>query len=207
MSQNTSAAAARAVYYIHKSRNIEISTVREARAAIAEQGPRIEVVNVTARFVDPGALITNAQANITSAMPMVTISDDRRIRVYACVQQADAPFVRIGDKAELTDASSPERKKVATVTRITGELDPKTRTICRTRSPTAAASRRCCRRRGSAQSFSDQWLTIHGASCCGVRSMPVPGPVGSASVPSAASGGGGHSARSALSVTSYSMNG
>jgi membrane fusion protein (multidrug efflux system) len=248
------AAAAGAVYYIHKSRNIEISTVREARAAIAERGPRIEVVNatasptersikllgdvrsgasatiyakvagylktisvdkgdrveagqliaqiespeleqqyagasadlvnkrrnftrikelfgkgiatqvalnqaetdatiaentvgalettksyqtvrapfagrITARFVDPGALITNAQANITSAMPMVTISDDRRIRVYAYVQQADAPFVRIGDKAELSDASTPERRKLATVTRITGELDPKTRTM------------------------------------------------------------------------------
>lgn len=84
---------------------------------------------ITARFVDPGALVTNAQTNFTSAMPVVTISDDRRIRVYAYVQQADAPFVRIGDKAELSDASNPERKKTATVTRITGELDQKTRTM------------------------------------------------------------------------------
>jgi len=248
------AAAAGMVYYIHKSRSLEIGTVREARAAIAERGPRIEIVNatasptertikllgdvrsgasatlyakvagylksipvdkgdrveagdviaqiespeleqqyagasadlankrrnfvriqelfakgiatqvalnqaetdatisenivgalettksyqtvkapfagrITARFVDPGALITNAQANVTSAMPMVTLSDDRRIRVYAYVQQADAPFVRIGDKAELSDASTPERKKAATVTRVTGELDQKTRTM------------------------------------------------------------------------------
>jgi membrane fusion protein, multidrug efflux system len=247
-------AAAGGVYYIHKSRNIEIGTVREARAAIAERGPRIEIVNatasptersikllgdvrsgatttlyakvagylktiavdkgdrveagqviaqiespeleqqyagasadlankrrnfarikelfgkgiatqvalnqaetdatisenivgalettkayqtvrapfggrITARFVDPGALITNAQANVTSALPMVTISDDRRVRVYAYVQQADAPFVRIGDKAELSDASNLERKKTATVTRMTGELDQKTRTM------------------------------------------------------------------------------
>ena len=84
---------------------------------------------VTARFVDPGALVTNAQTNFTSAMPMVTISDDMRIRVYAYVQQADAPFVRVGDKAELSDASNPERKKTATVTRMTGELDQKTRTM------------------------------------------------------------------------------
>jgi RND family efflux transporter MFP subunit len=84
---------------------------------------------VTARFVDPGALVTNAQTNITSAMPMVTISDDRRIRVYAYVQQADAPFVRIGDKAVLSDASNPERTKSATVTRMTGELDQKSRTM------------------------------------------------------------------------------
>lgn len=248
------AAAAGGVYYVHKSRSLEIGTVREARAALAERGPRIEIVKasasptertikllgdvrsgatttiyakvagylktisvdkgdrveanqiiaqiespeleqqyagasadlankrrnyarikelfgkgiatqvalnqaetdatiaentvgalettksyqtvrapyggrVTARFADPGALVTNAQTNITSAMPMVTISDDRRIRVYAFVQQADAPFVRIGDKAELSDASTPERKKTATVTRITGELDQKTRTM------------------------------------------------------------------------------
>lgn len=84
---------------------------------------------VTARFVDPGALVTNAQTNITSAMPMVTISDDRRIRVYAYVQQADAPFVHIGDKVVLSDASNPERKKAATVTRMTGELDQKSRTM------------------------------------------------------------------------------
>ena len=77
---------------------------------------------ITARFVDPGALITNAQANVTSALPMVTISDDRRVRVYAYVQQADAPFVRIGDKAELSDASNPERRR-RPVTRMTGELD------------------------------------------------------------------------------------
>jgi RND family efflux transporter MFP subunit len=247
-------AAAGTVYYIYKSRNIEISAVREARAAIADRGPRIEIIKatasptertikllgdvrsgatttlyakvagylktisvdkgdrveagqviaqiespeleqqyagasadlankrrnfarakelfakgiatqvamnqaetdatiaentvgalettksyqtvrapfggrITARFVDPGALVTNAQTNVTSALPMVTISDDRRIRVYAFVQQADAPFVRIGDKAELSDASTPERKKVATVTRVTGELDQKTRTM------------------------------------------------------------------------------
>lgn len=84
---------------------------------------------ITARFVDPGALVTNAQTNFTSAMPMVTISDDTRIRVYAFVQQADAPFVRIGDKAELTDASNPNRRKEATITRMTGELDQKTRTM------------------------------------------------------------------------------
>ena len=60
---------------------------------------------------------------------LVTISDDRRIRVYGFVQQADAPFVHTGDKAELSDASSLERMKTGSVTRITGELDQKTRTM------------------------------------------------------------------------------
>lgn len=84
---------------------------------------------ITARFIDPGALVTNAQTNYTSAQPIVTISDDNRIRVYAYVQQSDAPFVKIGAPAEVSDASNPERKKSASITRMTGELDPKTRTM------------------------------------------------------------------------------
>ena len=37
---------------------------------------------VTARYVDPGTLITNAQTNYVSALPIMTISDDSRLRVY-----------------------------------------------------------------------------------------------------------------------------
>src|SRR5882757_6648648 len=84
---------------------------------------------VTARFADPGALIGNAQTNYVSAQPMLTISDDTKIRVYTYLQQSDVPFVNIGDPAEVSDASNPDRKKMATVTRITGELDAKTRTM------------------------------------------------------------------------------
>jgi RND family efflux transporter MFP subunit len=84
---------------------------------------------ITARFADPGALVTNAQTNFVSAMPLVTVSDDTRVRVYAYLQQQDVPFVKVGDKAEVADASRPERKKEAAVTRMTGELDPKSRTM------------------------------------------------------------------------------
>jgi len=84
---------------------------------------------VTARFADPGALVTNAQTNFVSAMPLVTISDDSRVRVYAYLQQADVPYVHVGDIAEVSDASNPDRTRIASVTRMTGELDPKTRTM------------------------------------------------------------------------------
>jgi RND family efflux transporter MFP subunit len=84
---------------------------------------------VTARFADPGALIGNAQTNYVSAQPMITISDDRRVRVYAYLQQADVTFVNVGDLAEVSDASNPERKRTAAITRMTGELDAKTRTM------------------------------------------------------------------------------
>jgi membrane fusion protein, multidrug efflux system len=84
---------------------------------------------VTARFVDPGALVTNAQTNIVSALPIMTISDDSRLRVYAYVQQQDVPFVSVGDDAEVFDASNPDRRRNAKVTRMTGELDPKARAM------------------------------------------------------------------------------
>ena len=82
-----------------------------------------------ARFVDPGALITNAQTNVTSALPILTISDDTKVRIYAYVQQADAPFVHIGDAVDVSDASNQDRKKVGAITRMTGELDQKSHTM------------------------------------------------------------------------------
>jgi RND family efflux transporter MFP subunit len=84
---------------------------------------------VTARFVDPGALITNAQTNFVSALPIMTISDDSRLRVFAYVQQQDVPFVNIGDVAEVYDAANPDRRRMAKVTRMTGELDVKARAM------------------------------------------------------------------------------
>jgi RND family efflux transporter MFP subunit len=84
---------------------------------------------VTARFVDPGALITNAQTNIVSALPILTVSDDSRLRVFCYLQQQDVPFVNVGDVADVIDASNPERRMQAKISRMTGELDPRTRTM------------------------------------------------------------------------------
>jgi membrane fusion protein (multidrug efflux system) len=84
---------------------------------------------VTARFMDPGMLVTNAQTNFVSAMPMITISDDTKVRVYAYLQQVDVPFVNVGDVAEVSDASNPDRTKKAAITRMTGELEQRTRTM------------------------------------------------------------------------------
>jgi membrane fusion protein, multidrug efflux system len=84
---------------------------------------------VTARYVDPGTLITNAQTNYVSALPIVTISDDSRLRVYCYVQQQDVPFINVGDAADVVDASNPERRIRAKVSRMTGELETRTRTM------------------------------------------------------------------------------
>ena len=111
------------------------ATVAENTVAVLETQHSYQTVRapfggrVTARFVDPGALITNAQTNVTSALPMLTISDDTKVRIYAYVQQADAPFVHVGAEVDVSDASNQDRKKVGSITRMTGELDQKTRTM------------------------------------------------------------------------------
>jgi len=84
---------------------------------------------VTARFVDPGALVQNATTTQTAAQPVVTISDDTRLRIQAYVQQDVAPFVHEGDTAEIVDAANTGRSVTAKVTRVSGQLDPRTRTM------------------------------------------------------------------------------
>jgi RND family efflux transporter MFP subunit len=84
---------------------------------------------VTARFADPGALVQNATTSQTSALPVLTVSDSSKLRVGTYVEQRDAPFVHVGDTVEVGDASNPDRIVRATVSRSSGELDPKTRTL------------------------------------------------------------------------------
>ena len=84
---------------------------------------------VTGRYVDPGALITNAANNQTSSQPVVTVSDPSKLRVSVYVEQVDAHFIRPGLDAEIIDTANPTRRIKAKVSRVAGELDPKTRTL------------------------------------------------------------------------------
>jgi len=84
---------------------------------------------VTARYSDPGALIQNAATSQTSALPLVEVSETTRLRIYVYVDQAHAPFVRDGDEVTILDQANPNLKVVARVTRTSGEIDPKTRTL------------------------------------------------------------------------------
>jgi len=85
--------------------------------------------HVTARFVDPGALVTNAATNQTSSQPVLTIADDSRLRVDVYVEQRDVPFVHVGDAAEVSDATDRKRIRKAVVARSADQLDPRTRTL------------------------------------------------------------------------------
>ena len=84
---------------------------------------------VTARFADPGALVQAATSSQTTALPIVTLSDLDRLRVFVYPDQKTAAIVRIGDKAEVWDVARPHTKIPAAVSRTTGQLDIQTRTL------------------------------------------------------------------------------
>lgn len=84
---------------------------------------------ITARYADPGALVQAATSSQTSALPVVRISETEWERVYIYPDQRDAAFLRAGDPAEITDPARPGVRIAARVTRLSGELDPSTRTM------------------------------------------------------------------------------
>jgi membrane fusion protein (multidrug efflux system) len=84
---------------------------------------------VTARFADPGTLIQSAANAQTGAVPVVTVSKTDRLRVYVYLDQGSAALVRVGDPAEVRVPELPGFVRKAEVSRLTGELAPRTRTM------------------------------------------------------------------------------
>ncbi len=84
---------------------------------------------VTARYADPGALVQNATTAQTGALPVLTVSETGRLRVYAYVDQRDAPLVSVGAPAQITVPDRPDVRVAARVARVSGLLDPRTRTL------------------------------------------------------------------------------
>ena len=84
---------------------------------------------VTARFADPGALIQSAAGAQAGALPVVTVADNKRLRIYVYLDQTTAPFVKVGDVAEIRIPERPAWLRTAQVARLSGELTPHTRTM------------------------------------------------------------------------------
>lgn len=111
-------------YQVAQAMVSQLETLRSYERLVAPFDGR-----VTARYADPGALVQSATNSQTSALPVVTISDTTRLRVQSYVQQSDAPYVHVGDMAEVVDAANPGRRMTARVSRTSGTLDPRTRTL------------------------------------------------------------------------------
>lgn len=84
---------------------------------------------VTARFADPGTLIQSAANAQSGAVPIVSIAKGDTLRVYVYLDQASASFVRVGDVATIRVPEKPGWSRQAKVTRSSGALSPKTRTM------------------------------------------------------------------------------
>ncbi|HEY8923689.1 MAG TPA: efflux RND transporter periplasmic adaptor subunit [Polyangia bacterium] len=84
---------------------------------------------VTARFADPGALIQAATNAQTGAVPIVTVSKTDRLRIYVYLDQGSASLVHVGDPALLRVPEKPGFVRKAAITRVAGELAPRTRTM------------------------------------------------------------------------------
>jgi RND family efflux transporter MFP subunit len=84
---------------------------------------------VTARFADSGALIQSAAGAQAGALPVVTIANTKRLRIYVYLDQASAAFVKVGDAADVRVAERPGWARPAKVARLSGELTPRTRTM------------------------------------------------------------------------------
>jgi membrane fusion protein, multidrug efflux system len=84
---------------------------------------------VTARFADPGALIQSATGAQSGSLPVVTVADTKRLRIYVYLDQANASFVKVGDAVEIRIAERPGWSRLARVTRLSGELTLRTRTM------------------------------------------------------------------------------
>lgn len=86
---------------------------------------------VTARFADPGALVQSAANAQTSALPVVTIAQIDRLRIYAYVDQRSAAEVHVGDQAEISlpggGMAAGAGAIMGKVTRLSSQLDARTR--------------------------------------------------------------------------------
>jgi RND family efflux transporter MFP subunit len=84
---------------------------------------------VSARYVDPGALVPAATGATQSAQPLVDVADTGVVRVFAYLGQDAAPFAHAHDPVVLWQDELPERRIPAELTFLAGALDPRTRTM------------------------------------------------------------------------------
>jgi RND family efflux transporter MFP subunit len=111
-------------------RRISQSSLGRARALLQYTVVKAPFAGVvTARYVDPGALVPAATASTQASLPIVDVSDLDTLRVFVYVGQDVAPFVHPGDAVEVWQDELPDRRIAAKVTYTTGSLDPRTRTM------------------------------------------------------------------------------
>ncbi|WP_306591160.1 efflux RND transporter periplasmic adaptor subunit [Geothrix sp. 21YS21S-4] len=83
---------------------------------------------ITQRFADPGALIQNG-GSTSSAQPLVSLAQVDRLRVTFYLDASVAAAARVGTGLDVRPVDHPEVVRSLTIARLSGALDPKTRTL------------------------------------------------------------------------------
>jgi RND family efflux transporter MFP subunit len=84
---------------------------------------------ITRRSVDPGDLV-RASSEVGDGKPLFVISQMETVRIHIPIPEADAALVSRGDIVTLSFPSFPAEQSIEfPVTRVSGELDPSTRTM------------------------------------------------------------------------------
>lgn len=84
---------------------------------------------ITARYVDPGAFISQATNGTQQNSPVVTLMDFHRLRIQVPVPEDISVSVMKGTKADITAQALPGREFHESVTRISYALDPAAKTM------------------------------------------------------------------------------
>jgi len=84
---------------------------------------------VTERLADAGQLVQSSASGQTGARGIVKVVRDNSLRVMIPVPEADTAFVRRGAAAELHVDAYPKETFRGTVTRFSGAVDPRSRTL------------------------------------------------------------------------------
>jgi RND family efflux transporter MFP subunit len=85
---------------------------------------------ITARYLDPGALVQNSSSNAQQAEhPVVSLSNFDVVRIYVEIPQSDLPMVHDNTPAAIVADEIHGRVFRGKVTRLSGGLDPGTRSM------------------------------------------------------------------------------
>ena len=82
---------------------------------------------ITDRFLDPGAAVVTSTSSKTTAI--VTLKDLSSIKIYVQIPEPDVPYIHKGHPAEITSSAYPNRRFEGVVSRISRNLDRRTRTM------------------------------------------------------------------------------
>jgi RND family efflux transporter MFP subunit len=83
---------------------------------------------ITRRHADTGALIQAGTASNTQAMPVVSLAEDRLLRLEFPVPESAVPYVRTGTPVDI-EVAAVGRKFEGAVARYAGQVDRATRTM------------------------------------------------------------------------------